>query len=275
MEKESLFLRFLYHTVLGRVLLKMLSCRFVSFIVGLFLSSQCSRFLISGFIKKNHIVIEEYEQKNYKSFNDFFSRKIKKECRPIARNAKDCISPSDGFLSAHPIENGLVLPIKQSVFSISSLLQNEKLAKKYKNGTCIVLRLCVEHYHRYCYLDEGTKENNIYIPGKLHTVRPIALEKCPVFTENAREYTIMHTKHFGDVVEIEIGALLVGKIKNYHQVYQFSKGEEKGTFLFGGSTIVLLFQKNAVKIPKSYFEKSKRGMEIPIKMGEKIGESLK
>lgn len=274
-QKESLFLRFLYHTAVGRFLLKLLSSRFVSRMAGLFLSSPFSRFLIKGFIKKNHIPMEEYEDEKCKSFNAFFSRKIKKEYRPIEKSENILISPSDGFVSVYPIKEGLVLPIKQSVFDIPSLLQNEKLASKYQNGTCVVLRLCVEHYHRYCYLDEGTKEKNIYIPGKLHTVRPIALEKIPVFMENAREYTTLHTKNFKDVVQIEIGALLVGKIKNYHEEHHFLKGEEKGTFLFGGSTIVLLFQEKTIEISKKMEEASKKGLETAVKMGEEIGKKIK
>lgn len=271
MKKESIGLRFLYHTILGRCFLKVLSCRFVSKEVGLFLSTSPSKILIKRFIRKNNIPMEEYKEENYPNFNAFFDREVKEECRPIAKKETDLISPCDGFLSVYSIKDGLVLPIKQSSYSIASLLQNEELAKKYQDGICMVLRLCVNHYHRYCYLDEGTKEKNVSIPGVLHTVRPIALESIPVFIENAREYTILHTKHFEDVVQIEVGALFVGKIKNHHEEYSFHRGEEKGMFLFGGSTIILLFQKNAAHITKEYFEKTEKGYEIPVKMGEKIG----
>lgn len=270
-ENESLGLRFLYHTMLGRCILKVLYCPFISRVVGMFLSTTLSKGIIKRFIRKNHIDMEEYKEEKYPNFNTFFTREIKKDCRPIVKKETDLISPSDGFLSVYQIEDGLVLPVKQSNYSISSLLKNEELAKKYKDGICMVFRLCVNHYHRYCYLDEGTKEKNIFIPGVLHTVRPIALESIPVFIENAREYTILHTKHFGDVVQIEVGALFVGKIKNQHQEYSFQRGEEKGMFLFGGSTIILLFQKDAVWLPKEYFEKTEKGYEISVKMGEKIG----
>lgn len=274
-QKESLGIRFLYHTFLGRVLLKILSCSFLSRLVGLFLSSSFSKFLIKPFSKKNHIVWDEYYCDDLKSFNDFFARKVREEARPIDKNKKHLISPSDGFISVYPINKGLVLPVKQSQYSVSSLLKNEKLALEYENGTCVVIRLCVFNYHRYCYLDNGKKGKNVFIPGKLHTVRPIALEKYSVFTENARCYTIMETEYFKKVTQVEVGALLVGKIQNYHEEYSFSRGEEKGTFLFGGSTIILLLQKDAVEIPEEYFESTKRGEEIPVKMGEKIGEVRK
>ena len=274
MNKESLVIRFLYHTFLGRLILKLLTMRFISKFVGFFLNTRLSKLFIKPFVKKNKICLEEYYP-NYTNFNSFFSRKVREEFRPIASSFNDLISPCDGYLSAYKIQDGLVLPVKHSYYSIASLLKNEELVSKYRQGVCLVLRLSVEHYHRYCYLDDGYKEKNVFISGKLHTVRPIALERYPVFTENAREYTVLYTKHFGEVIQVEVGALFVGKIKNFHEAYTFFKGEEKGTFLFGGSTIILLFEKDKVDFPNTYFENTKRGIEIPIKMGEKIGEKKK
>lgn len=274
-KKENIGLRFLYHTVGGRFLLKILTNRWVSQVGGFLLSTHFSKLFIKRFARKNHIVMDDYYCDNLKSFNDFFSRKVRPTARPISEEQTHFISPSDGFISFYPIKDDLVLPVKQSHYTISSLLKNEKLAKKYQDGICLVIRLCVDHYHRYCYLDDGKKEKNIFIPGRLHTVRPIALASFPVFTENAREYTVMHTVNFGDVVQIEVGALFVGKINNFHEEHSFSKGEEKGTFLFGGSTIILLVEKDRVKFPKEYFMKTEQGEEISIKMGEKIGENFK
>ena len=77
------------------------------------------------------------------------------------------------------------------------------------------------------------------------------------------------------VTQIEVGAMLVGKIKNYHEKTAFYKGQEKGMFLYGGSTIILLFEKGKVEIPESCFYITKRGWEFPIRMGEKIGNKLK
>lgn len=271
-EKESFMLRFLYHTVFGRICLKFFSSRFLSKICGLFLDSRFSKFLISGFIRKNKININEYYHENFKCFNDCFSRKIRENCRVIDEESSHLISPCDGLLSAYTIQDGLVIPVKQSEYSIFSLLQDEELAAKYQNGICLVFRLCVSHYHRYCYLDSGSKGLNHFISGKLHTVRPIALENRPVFVENSREYTVLDTKHFGNVLQMEVGALLVGKIKNHHEEYCFTKGEEKGMFLYGGSTIILLFEPNTISISDSFFEMTKKGKEIEVKMGEQIGE---
>lgn len=271
-QDESLFLRFLYNTLIGRIFLKILSSKMISIICGIFLDSKISKILIKPFAKKNNIKFEDYYCEDLKSFNDFFSRKIHEELRPIDNNKNHLISPCDGLLSAYNIKKDTILPVKQSKYTITSLLNDDNLASIYENGICLVFRLCVNHYHRYCYIDNGKKGKNVYIPGKLHTVRPIALERFPVFIQNSREYTTLNTENFGKVTQMEVGALLVGKIKNYHEEAIIHKGEEKGTFLYGGSTIILLFEKDKVEIPKNFFDKTMNNQEIDVKMGEKIGE---
>lgn len=267
-------LQFLYHTPAGRLLLKPLTGRGVSKLAGGFLDSGLSRGLTGHFIKKNHIPMEQYIDEEYKSFNDCFTRKIRPEYRRICMDADALIAPCDGLLSVYPIKNDSVIPVKQSSYTISGLLGGAAVAEEFTDGICLVFRLCVNHYHRYCYLDSGTKGANHFIEGKLHTVRPIALAQVPVFTENCREYTILETDHFGSVAQIEVGAMLVGRIKNHHGSWQYERGEEKGMFLYGGSTIVVLLQKNKVKIPSYAYEATARGEEIPVHIGEKIGEKI-
>lgn len=263
-------LNFLYKTAPGRLILKPLSSPLVSKICGGFLDCRLSKPLISTFVKKNNIDLSDYEADNFGCFNDCFCRKIKDGRRMVDTDASALISPCDGLLSAYKINGDTVLPIKQSLYTISSLLGDGALAEKYKDGICLVFRLCVHHYHRYCYPADGTKEKNVFIKGKLHTVRPIALEALPVFTENSREYTVIKTDKFGDIVQMEVGALLVGKIHN-HTVCEASvkKGDEKGMFLYGGSTIILLLQ-NDVKIKEELFEAIENGIETPVLMGQRL-----
>lgn len=272
MKKEGLALRFLYNTVLGRLVLKVIASPFLSSIIGNLMNTRLSKLAINNFARKNNINVDDYYVDDVKSFNEFFARKVKEDKRPIEMDKKSFISPADGHLSFYPIKEDLVFPVKQSVFSIKSLLKDDDLASIYDDGVCIVIRLCVDNYHRYCYLDDGNKEKNVFIKGKLHTVRPIALEKYPVFTENSREYTVMHTDNFGDVTQVEVGALCVGKISNNHEEYTFKRGEEKGMFLFGGSTIILLVQKEKIDIPREYYEMTNRTQELDIKMGEEIAK---
>lgn len=262
-------LKFLYQNAFGRLILRILISRFVSKLAGAYLSSRLSKGLIKKFVTNNNIDLNDFESDNFICFNDCFCRKIKEGKRPLENGL---IAPCDGLLSVYSINEGLVLPVKQSQYSISDLLQDNKLAKEFDGGTVLVFRLCVNHYHRYCYFDDGVKGDNKFIKGKLHTVRPIALRKYPVFVENCREMTVMDTKNFGKAVQIEVGAMLVGKIANLHQSCEIKRGEEKGMFLYGGSTIVLLLQKDAASLPQELFDATNNGLEIPVRMGEQIGE---
>lgn len=271
-KKESASLRFFYHTAVGRLLLKPLVAPCISKLIGAFMSSSLSRPLIGRFVKKNGIRLSDYEDTRYRSFNDCFTRKIKAENRPIPMDANSFIAPCDALLSAYPIREDSVFHIKGSDYSVSGLLGgNVVLADKYKGGTALVFRLCVHHYHRYIYLDHGTKGKNVFLKGKLHTVRPIALETFPVFVQNCREYTVMETESFGAVTQIEVGALLVGKIQNHHEEHTFMRGEEKGMFLYGGSTIIVLTQKDTVRFDERIFSATERGEEIEIRMGDVLG----
>lgn len=269
--RESASLRFFYHTALGRLLLKPLVSRGVSKLCGAFLETRASKCLIPRFIRKSGIDLADYETDRFSCFNDCFSRKIRPELRPIDPDPDALIAPCDGLLSAYRIGEGTVLPVKHSAYTVSDLLGgNGELAREFDGGVCLVFRLCVTHYHRYCYPDDGSKGENRFIAGKLHTVRPIALGTYPVFIRNCREYTVLETAHFGKIVQMEVGALLVGKIANLDGAGKISKGAEKGKFLYGGSTIILLLQNGAAEIPEWVFEATKEEKEVPVKMGERI-----
>lgn len=269
---SSLFLSFLYKTVPGRMLLRVLTCPFVSKIGRIYMDSPLSRIHIKKIINNNHINLDQFEESHYRCFNDFFTRKIRPEFRPVDKTPDSLIAPCDAQLSAYQITDDLNFMIKGSYYSVADLLDGDQVAEQYKDGTCLVFRLGVGDYHRYCYIDNGTIDKKTYIKGKLHTIRPIAFRKYPVFIQNCREYSVMHTRHFGTVTEIEIGALLVGKIQNYHQQCQVRKGVEKGKFLYGGSTIVLLMEDNSINLPAELFSKTKTGVETAVKYGQKIGE---
>lgn len=270
-EKHRDSARFLYKTVPGRCILKFMAAPCVSRLCGKFLDSKASKGLAKRYIRKNKIDPRDYYGWPYRSFNSCFTRKIHEEKRPIDEDPSSLIAPCDGFLSAYKVEKGTVLPIKQSSYTVNSLLENDELADRYTDGTCLVFRLATNNYHRYCYIDEGRKGENRYIPGRLHSVRPVALEKYPVFVRNSREYTVMETEHFGTVTQIEVGAMLVGKIKNYHEFYSPRRGEEKGLFEYGGSTIILLFEKGTVDLDESLFTDTVAHRERPVRLGEAIG----
>lgn len=270
-KESSGILKFLYNTVPGRAVLKVITSPTISKIGGAYMDSKLSTIHIKGFIKNNNIDMSQYEKAKYKSFNEFFTRKILPEKRPVCKDEDALISPCDGRLSAYHIDSDSWFYIKKSRYSIQDLLQGSKAAVDYNGGICLILRLCVDDYHRYGNIDDGVILENKYIRGKLHTVRPIAVNRYPVFVQNSREYTIIKTKNFGRVAQIEVGALMIGKIKNHSKSGSVIKGTEKGMFLYGGSTIVLLFEKDTVSIPEKYFEETENDREVIVKYGSKIG----
>ena len=157
---------------------------------------------------------------------------------------------------------------------MEELLKNPSLGKRYQDGYVWVLRLCVQDYHRYIYPDNAAESGRIRIPGILHTVNPVANDAYPIYKENSREYSLLKTENFRTVLMMEVGALFVGRIENRPRKGSVKRGDEKGNFAFGGSTIVLITEKNAVKPDEDILNNSREGIETRVLMGEKIGESF-
>lgn len=270
-KKNKLGITLLYKTFLGRRILSIIVKPWFTKLNGYLMNSKASKLISIILIKKYKINKEEYTKTKFKSYNDFFTRKKKQEYLNIDTNKNDLISPADSKLTVYNIKRGNKFKIKDSYYSIYDLLDGNQISEEYENGKILIFRLEVNDYHRYCYIDDGTKGVNIYIKGVFHTVRNIALKKYNIYKKNAREYTIMNTKNFGQVIEIDVGAMIVGRIKNHHQDYKFKKGAEKGYFEFNGSTIVLLFKKGTINIDEDILINSKNNIETIVKYGEKIG----
>lgn len=262
-------LKILYNTFLGRILLKIVIMPIFSKINGIYNNTIFSRRKINKFIEKYNINLSDYERKEYKSFNDFFTRKKVKT--NIDENKVDFISPADSKLLIYKIEDELKVQIKNSTYTLSELLNSDNDLEKYLNGYCLIFRLSMDDYHRYCFIDDGQVKKQYHIKGKLHTVSSIS-NNHKIYTQNSRTCNYIETENFGDIVVIEVGALLVGKIKNY-DIKIFKKGQEKGYFELGGSTIVILVQDN-IKIDNDIIENSLKGIETQVNYGEKIGEKI-
>lgn len=264
----------IYSIFLGRALLKLIIRPWVSKFVGFFLDKKISNCFIPSFIKNNKIDITQFVSREYNSFNDFFTREKLDIEKQIYAETGDFISPCDAGLSVYNIDETSTFKIKNVSYSVSSLLENDKLAQEYIGGLCLVFRLSVDDYHRYCYVDDGYKDENIHIKGVLHTVQPVAVIGEKAFVKNTREYTVLHTDNFGKVVHIEVGALLVGRIKNHHDAQRIFKGQEKGMFEYGGSTIVLLVKKDVLNLDNEFYENTNNNLETKVKYGEVIGRSF-
>lgn len=266
---QDKLLNVVYSSVLLRLLIKPLTLPIVSKAAGIALDSSLSRLLIKPFIRANKIDMRDYEKKRYKSFNDFFTRRVLLNKRPIQKAR--VISPSDGRVSVYEINENSVFRVKGSDYSLFSLTRSRSLEKRFCGGTAVLIRLCPEDYHRYCYSMSGKKSCNIKIPGFFHTVNPAAFESVRVFSENTREYCLIKNR-YTCVLQMEVGALMVGRISN-NDIFasRVLQGAEKGYFEFGGSTIILLLEKG-VPVRSSFIENTQLGLETLIRQGEAITE---
>ena len=256
-EYKNEVLDFLYNTIVGRILLKLVVARpWFSRLRANYQNNPISKKDIQPFIKKYNV---QCATDNYKTFNDFFVRQKKYSTNTTS---DELIAVADSKLSIYKISDNLTLNIKNSEYTLSELVNNKIDLSDFKNGNCLVFRLAVSDYHRYVFFDNGTIERQFFINGMLHTVRPIA-DKYKVYSRNCREVSILKTQNFGIAVQIEVGAMLVGKINNY-TISSFNKLDEKGYFEFGGSTIVLLLKDN-VEIDADIVN------ETQVFIGERIG----
>ena len=265
-------LEVIYGHALTRMLLRPFLSPAVSDICGKFLSTRLSRRIIPSFVKKNHIDLSIYEKQEFDSYNAFFTRKIKAEQRPINDQKNVLISPSDGKVTAYPITQKGRFWIKHTQYTAAQLLKDERLAERYMGGWIYVIRLTVDDYHRYCYVADGRKSRQRKIRGVLHTVNPVANDYYPIYKMNSREYCLLKTKEFGTILLMEVGALMVGKINNHEEdSAQVKRGDEKGMFEFGGSTIVVMTEPGMAEPDKDIIQNTKVQAETLIKMGEPIG----
>lgn len=264
-------LKFLYGSFFGRILLKIVVSTAASHLYGYINSRPASRKKIPGFIESNKIRTEDFEDREYRSFNDFFTRKLREGSRIIDADESRLISPADAKLLTYDIKEDLRINVKGREYTLDEIAPGIKGMEEYSGGVCLVYRLCMDDYHRYCFIDSGSIKGSRIIKGKLHTVSPLSKE-FKIYKENYRIINILSTDHFGEVIHIEVGALLVGKIVN-RDVNEFTKGEEKGYFEPGGSTIVQLFKKDAVKIDEDILKQSMDNTETKVLYGEGVGSA--
>ena len=275
------FLKWSCETKTGKLFTGLVGSRKVfSMLIGFIQDFRFSRRHVINFINEMDINLEEAERESateYQSFNDFFTRKLKPSSRPVNQDPQVLISPADGRLLAYDtVKAGHLLQVKGSTFSIKKLLNNTQLAAKYEGGSAVIMRLNPTDYHRFHFPADGVPHRSISIRGSYYSVNPIILSHTEqVFCRNRREVTLFESRIFGIIAIIEVGAALVGSIKQTYRPNQPAlRGTEKGYFQFGGSTIIMLFEPGKVKLDDDLIHNSGEGYETLVKMGEGIGKTL-
>lgn len=271
------YIEWTYESPIGKGITELIAKRKIfSKLYGKYCDTKLSSKKIPAFVDEFNIDMNlaKKDIKDFTSFNDFFTRELISEARPITNDPDILISPGDGRLTAYEnIDLDNIVQIKGLTYSLRELIKDDSIASKYENGTCIILRLCPTDYHRFHFVDSGTIGPNHAIKGSYYSVNPIALKNIPkLFCENKREWSILRSDNFGDVLTIEVGATCVGSIiQTYSPNSKVNRGDEKGYFKFGGSTTILFLKKGVAKIDEDIIHQTKLGFECAVKLGEHIG----
>lgn len=272
---------FLYFSKFGSQLEKLLSrCSLFSRFNGWLCKTAWSRKKIHKFVKKHNINTGEFQKSlnEFTSFNDFFTRSLMPEKRPIDHRISRCIAPADGAYFVFPcIRESLSFSVKLQKFCLSQFLQSSELAARYAQGSMVIARLAPFDYHRFHFPIDCQPSSARCINGYLHSVHPIALKNnYKIFCENKRVLSFLHSNIFGLVAAIEVGAFNVGSIvQTYQPGEKYFKGDEKGFFEIGGSTIVLLFETNKIIFDNDLIDASAEGLEVRCLVGQSIGKAFK
>jgi len=245
-------------------------------VYGFFQKCRWSRKKIKPFIKNFDIDPSEFllPVDQFKSFNDFFIRKLKPQARPIEQDKNAAIIPADGrYLFYQNIAETDGFIVKGQKFNLETLLEDPSLAKKYAKGSMIIARLCPTDYHRFHFPADCVPSNAKMINGWLYSVNPIAIKKdIHIFTQNKRSITELDSELFGKILFLEIGATSVGSIHQTYTPFQSQmKGDEKGYFSFGASCLILLFEEGSLILDEDLLLATNKGYEMRCLMGQKLG----
>lgn len=274
-------LEWIYQTRSGSIALEsLLKRKFLSSLYGRMQDARFSARKIKSFVENLDIDISEAKHEDltsYKTFNDFFIRELKKESRPIDADPAVLISPADGrVLAWQTVDTTSLLQVKGFHYSLTDLLQDQALASRFEQGSCMIIRLCPSDYHRFHFPDSGVPSPPFKIKGNYYSVNPLALKKIPrLYCENKREFTLFRSDNFGEMVIMEVGATFVGSIiQTYTPEEHIEKAGEKGYFKFGGSTVIIFLQKDTVRLDEDILSNTANGMETMVHMGERIGAKI-
>lgn len=287
-EKEKVYgdklVEWLYSTDSGKSFSTALCKAPISKLYGLLQDSFLSKSKIAPFIKNFNIDMSQYlpqegcnNEVPYSSFNQFFIRKFKPGIRPFVENTEEMAAFSEArYFGYQSVSDNEKIPVKGSCLKPRELISNPLWEKAFHDGPLLLARLCPVDYHRFHYPDDGVVLDDYRVSGLLHSVNPLALKSKPdILITNERHVTIIETKNFGKLAYIEVGALCVGKIVQSKPLKKgdvFKRGDEKGYFLFGGSTVIVIGEKGKWNPSQDILDYTKKGIETYLHLGMTVAK---
>ncbi|MDE2040248.1 MAG: phosphatidylserine decarboxylase [Elusimicrobia bacterium] len=250
----------------------------LSWACGRWQDTRWSARRIRPFIERFGLDASEFLKpvEDFRSFNEFFYRKLKPEARPITPGDEAAVMPADARCLFFPnlgLADGFF--VKGRRFDLAALLDDAALARRYADGGMVLARLCPVDYHRFHFPCGGVPGPARLINGWLYSVNPIALARnVDILVQNKRSVCELDSPRFGRLLLIEIGATNVGGIRQtYVPGRPCAKGEEKGYFAFGASALILLFERGRIRFDSDLLEASRGGREILCRMGQSLGRA--
>ena len=271
------WLRYAYDNPVGRLAVWLLvRRRLFSWYYGRRMKERSSDMLIFKFIADYDIDATEFARSafEFKTFNEFFHRALKPECRPIAQGAGVAVLPADGRHLAFPdVDKAVGFYVKGAKFTLEELLGDAELAGSFAGGAMVVSRLCPSDYHRFHFPVSGIPSEATLIKGSLYSVNPIALRRNILYiVQNKRFVTLIEAPDFGTVAMVEVGATNVGSIvEGFVPGRPVARGDEKGMFAFGGSCVITLFAKGRIRLDPDIVAQSEAFVETYARMGDRLG----
>lgn len=271
------YMRWTYGTLGGKIALAVMVKRaWFSRWYGWRMDRPGSRRKIMPFIDEYGLDPSEFIRKpdEFESFNAFFSRSLKPAARPVDPSPSTVVFPADGrHLCVPDLSRCDGLLVKGEMFDLQTLLGDADLAREFAEGSLLLSRLCPVDYHRFHFPASGCAGSVRLLNGPLFSVNPIALcQNIHILATNKRTMSVLETESLGKVLLMEIGATNVGSIcQTYQGGSTVSKGDEKGYFRFGGSSIISIFEPGRVQFDEDLRVNSAKQRELYAKVGDRMG----
>lgn len=215
---------------------------------------------ITTFVHLFGVRLDEAERErpeDYANFNDFFTRTLRPDTRPLADEQHRLLCPCDGTISQlGRLEGDRLIQAKGFDYSAAALLGSSDWSERFQNGHFITIYLAPSDYHRVHMPIEGRLVAEHRIPGRLFSVSSATTQAVPgLFTRNERMAALFETEH-GPVAVVMVAALLVAGIEttwggpddrrpgpDLRRVTRdgptLGRGQEMGRFHWGSTVIVL------------------------------------
>jgi phosphatidylserine decarboxylase len=271
------WLRLAYGSRPGRLLADgVLARRWLCRLTGRLQSTASSARRVQAFVDRFNIRMEEFEDREWSSFNDFFTRRFREGAREFCNDAGRVPSFCEArYLAFERVEPGQAFPVKGEHLTPEAILSSAEMAASFAGGPLLLARLAPVDYHRFHFPDDGRVVSERRIPGRLNSVNPFALQhRGDILATNERQVTLLDTANFGSLAYVEVGAMNVGLIVQTHPSGEpFRRGDEKGYFCFGASTILLFGEPGRWRPAEDLLEQTEARRETLVRLGEEVART--